>query len=81
MKKIRLNPEALEVCSFATVPAPAVRAGTIQGHQEPLQTEAYTCFCGGPQTDPMTIVTFCTNGGSCVDGPCKADSRMSQCVC
>ena len=88
MKKIRLDPEDLEVHSFATLPERAHRTGTIRGHQDATQaytcvpTEAFTCLgCPDPNTDPLSIGTFCTNGGSCIDGPCKADSRMSQCVC
>jgi hypothetical protein len=65
MKKIRLDPDALNVQSFATVTGLAIRTGTVQGHQ----------------ADRMSIVTFCTEGGSCIDGPCKPDSRISQCVC
>ncbi|HYW10847.1 MAG TPA: hypothetical protein VE871_02795 [Longimicrobium sp.] len=56
MKKIRLNPDALEVHSFATATGPDLRLGT-------------------------SIQTFCTEGGSCIDGPCKPDTRISQCLC
>lgn len=78
MQKIRLDPEALEVHSFATVSGRAIRAGTIRGYQETGMTDILSCAY---DSDPLSIGTFCTRGGSCVDGPCRADSRVSQCLC
>jgi hypothetical protein len=76
MKKIRLDPDALNVHSFTTVGGPAHGSGTIRGHwEDPPFTWDPTCGCD------RTPVTFCTQGGSCMDGPCKADSSPSQCLC
>ena len=65
MKKIRLNPDALQVSSFATVPAPAGTRGTVAAHQE---SGFCTPICNWQLTDTCgSRIAAClkTLNGSC----------------
>jgi hypothetical protein len=68
MKKIRLNPDALQVHSFDVTGTAQEGPGTVQGNSI------------GPYTRVMydTCSLGCTQGGSC-NGPCKPDSSLTEC--
>lgn len=72
MKKIRLDPEALDVYSFATLPEQARSTGTIRGH--------YDAYVGKTEV-PATAPPHCTNDKSCMEGGCHVDSAASWCLC
>jgi hypothetical protein len=65
MKKIRLDPEALEVHSFDTASPAHGRRGTIRGHSGTYGTYDFTC----------------TYGASCLGDACRPDSWVTACLC
>jgi hypothetical protein len=56
MKKIRLDPEALDVLSFTLTDDAQPGAGTVQGHAGAVQ--GYTYSCTYP-CKPRTYMTDC----------------------
>ena len=70
MRKLKLDPEALKVQSFAVDPARSER-GTVHGHVSPGCTPAGAC---------ETLFTcYSCEGGSCEGPSCHLDFTCTDC--
>ena len=67
MRKLRLDPDALAIESFPTLPDPVEDAGTV--HAAALAVTGLTCTCYGKPTCVATCNTSCYGDGVCTCRP------------